>query len=343
MNAGEASKSECFISVVSVLWNDQDCIEPFLRDVARVLQTHYTDHEIVLVDHGSSDQTLAIVDRLLAEIPWIRLIRLVGSGAEDTAWAAGVENAIGDFVVLMSPNEDPAELIVTGVERCRAGTDIIVGVAENPSPQFRARLRRLGWRIAERLMRHEGSPYATRFHVLSRRAVNAILRSGKQRYRFWLRFPRTGYPIAELPYRRSPRTDRERCVPLTLEVRRGIAVLVFNSMWPLRAASLLGVLGSVGAFLIALYGIFIRVLKQDVVEGWTTLTLFIASMFFLNFLVLACLLEYLSRFLDDRSDQRDYEVLWERHSSVVAEDPRVNVIDESVSPQDNRVQSGRDR
>lgn len=53
--------------------------------------------------------------------------------------------------------------------------------------------------------------------------------------------------------------------------------------------------------------------------------------------------EYLSRLLDDRSEQAAYSVVFEKNSAVMVNQDRVNVLNDATAEESNLVQTGRDR
>lgn len=146
---------DCFVSVVAVLRNMSSIVEPFLRKMGKHLDQHFSDYEIVLVDQGSEDGTAEEVNALLREIPYVRYIKLSSLVHEDVALAAGMENAIGDFVVLFSPVEDPVDCVFELVQRCRVGSDVVVGAANQPQsfsyrvirPWIQFALQKIGYDI----------------------------------------------------------------------------------------------------------------------------------------------------------------------------------------------------
>ena len=94
------------------------------------LRERYSDFEIVLVAKKSAEsEAESLVQPLLKTVPCIRYLQLTDDGPNDVAREAGLENAIGDFVVLMEPKYDPVDLIEKAVTMCREGTDVIVGVS----------------------------------------------------------------------------------------------------------------------------------------------------------------------------------------------------------------------
>ncbi len=334
-------KQDCFVSVVAVLQDSRDVVEPFLREVQAQLGRSFTDYEIVLIDQHSLDGTVERVEALMREVPSVRLIELSARMQTGIAYAAGIENAIGDFVVIMMPGEDPASCIPEVVRRCREGADVVVGVAPKYPQSLPYRIFRRAFERVRRMVGYDVPWNSTMLRCLSRRAVNAVTRTGRFHLHFFYRLVRTGYPCALHPY--AP--DRSRLLRRTFyrTLRETIRMLVFSSPRPLRWMSALGFLGSLVAVFIAAYSLVIRLFRQHVVEGWTTLVLFMSLLFMLLFTILAFFGEYLGRLLDERSEQSDYSVVYEKHSSVMLDENRYNVLRDATRKDVNIVQTGRDR
>ena len=329
---------DCLVSVVTTVRNQGAAIEPFVRRLQALLAAHFCDYEILLIDRRSDDDTLARVECVLREVPGIRLIRLSADVHADVAWAAGCENAIGDFVVLMSLPDDPLELVVPAVRQCREGSDVVVGAAPQAASLPYRLLRPLIGKVLKKFLDYDLPRAATEFRCLSRRAVNSVTEGRCARYRFPLRIARTGYPSSTIAYTRRAGTEPRR------DLRRGfrdaMRLLVFNSTAPLRYMSGVGILGSTLAFLGALYSLLVRFFKHDTVEGWTSIVLLFSGLFCLMFVILAFFGEYLGRILDE-TVEREYHVVFERNSSVMVREDRLNVLHESESDSPNAVQTGR--
>ena len=320
-------KLDCFVSVVAVLRNKRNVVKPFLRNAHKHLDDHFSDYEIVLIDQCSEDGTAEQVDLLLQEIPSVRFIELAGPVDMDVALAAGTENAIGDFVILLTPGVDPVECIYDIVQQCQRGYDIVVGVASQPQtlgykvirPWIQWVLHKIGYDLPRN---------ATTLRCLSRRAVNTVTETGRFHHQFFVRIAKMGYPWSTFSYSIKSETGVQRT--LFKGIRQAIRLLVFNSTRPLRWMSGLGLLGSLMALVFASYSILIRFFKDDVIEGWTSMVFFMSLLFMLLFTILGFFGEYLGRLLDDRSEHRAYSVANETNSSVMLEEQRYNVLNESV-------------
>jgi dolichol-phosphate mannosyltransferase len=324
--------SDCFVSVVASLYNDADIVEPFVREVLAVLQREYANYELVLVDDGSGDDTAARVSVLLAEERCIRLLRLSRHFGQDIAITAGLDTVIGDFVVVMSPESDPPDLIPEMVERCRRGPGVVYGIRRRPpaEPLFLRLGRPLFYRYFNRVLRVSLPADSTDFRAYSRQSVNAIVRI-KDRLRYMRTFGTViGFGGEPFPYDLRPRRARPRSRTLKEALNLALSMTVANSTRPLRFASFLALGAALACGAIAVYALLVRWVSRAVAPGWTTQQVFHALMFMVVFVVLAILGEYLGRLLDEVKDRPLYFVQEERNSSVLLVDERrKNVVTET--------------
>jgi glycosyltransferase involved in cell wall biosynthesis len=326
-------KADLFLSVVAPLHDDAAIVEDFLREVSDVLKTHYANYEIVLIDDASEDGTVAKVEGLLTAIQCVRLLRLSRSFGVEVAITAGLETAIGDFVVIMMPETDPPALIPEMVETCRNGVGIVTGVARTDHPRSapaRLMARAFHW-YARRFWRTNVMLGATHFRVLSRQAVNAFTRI-RDAYRQLRWFSAAiGFRSDSFPYKPLRRTGRSGQRSFWVHANEAIEMIIVNSRHPLRFASQLGLLASVINLLYLGYVVITYLFRADVARGWTTLSLQQGVMFFLVFVVLTVLCEYTGRILEETRYRPLYFVIDEKNSSVLLNDfERRNVVSESA-------------
>lgn len=330
-------KSESFVSVVVVIPGHIEEIYDSLQRLSLTLDDKYTDYEIVVIAPGLHCTNANIEDRILKNIHCVRIIQLSSPVYHDVALAAGLESAIGDFVVLWNPIADPVDIVPSIVEQCRKGTDVVIGVTSKPR-SFRYRVIRKLMNTALRTIDYDIPSNSTSLRCLSRRAVNAVTRIGRFHHQFYLRIQKTGYPAGAFNY--TPMKESEGA-GLTESLRRLLRLMVFNSARPLRWMSMLGFCGSVAGFLFACYSIMVHLFSGHVVEGWTTTVLFMSLMFIVQFVMMAFFGEYLGRLLDEGSAQAEYAVVYERNSDVMVNANRVNVLNTSFTDDSNHVQTGR--
>lgn len=335
-------KSESFVTVVLKTQDLSEELAKKLLQIQEILDVHYTDYEILIVSKGPYRDVprTSAIDHILESIPSIRFLQLSGCVHDDVVWAAGLENAIGDFIVLYDHFNDPVTIIPEAVEKCKSGFDVVVGVSNQSLPYAYRFLRDTASHILKAIDYHIPKN-STSLRCLSRRAVNAVTDTGRFHHQFYLRIQKTGYPVSNLSY--EPVSEKQVKKSILYGFRNLIRLMVFNSSRPLRWMSIIGMIGSFSALLFAIYSIVVNLINGHVVEGWTTTILFMSVLFMLQFIMLAFFGEYLSRLLDDRNEQAAYSVVFEKNSAVMVNQDRVNVLTNSINEELNLVQTGRDR
>lgn len=321
------NKLESFVSVIWVVQDDLDLLKTQLVPMQQHLEANFSDYEILLVDQRSSDGTAAFIDVELKKIPCVRFIEMAFRVQEDVALVAGLENSIGDYVVLMQPANDPCKEVRRIVEASIEGEDIVYGVAPRPQSFGYSLLRPLATSVLSRVG-YNVPKNATGFMVISRRVANAVMSVGRFHHQFFVRLSKTGYGCQSFPYeRKQTSTDLKRTQQ---GLNTLIRMVIYNSTLPLRWMSVVGLLGSGSAFLFALYSFLTRLFMQNIAAGWASSVMFQSFMFMILFAMLAFFGEYLARLLDDQSGVKNYSVVYEKHSSVLLNEDRHNVLHDSV-------------
>src|SRR5262245_19979597 len=119
------------LSVVVPVYKEVETVAELHRRLSAVT-AELGDHELVLVDDGSTDGTWEALVELARADRRLRLIRLSRNFGHQLALSAGLEAARGDAIVSLDADlQDPPELIPELVERWREGYDVVYAVREH--------------------------------------------------------------------------------------------------------------------------------------------------------------------------------------------------------------------
>lgn len=320
-------KLDIFVTVVSPIVGSPEAVKQFVHDTAALLREKYTNYELVLVDGGAEAESIDLLVDLIKHIACIRVIRLSATTNREIMIFAGLEAAIGDYVVVLTPDNDPPTAIVDVVDLMQSGFDIVYGLSDTPVP--RSLLGQLGSRIfywyGRKFIGLDIPLNATYLVGQNRRSINALTRI-KGRYRHIRHLTRqVGFKTSAYhytPVAHSPRHERG----LLESFRLANEIIVSYSHHPLQLVSRLGLVASGANLLYAVYAISVYFLDKRVMEGWTTLSLELAVMFFLLFIILSVICEYIGRILEETRAQPAYHIMEELSSNVlVADETRLNV------------------
>ena len=325
----EKVQPDYVVSVCTVVHNDGEIVEGFLREAASALSEAYRYFELVVVDSHSTDGAAERVERLLPEIPNIRLIRLSRTYNREIALSAALENCIGDYIVTLDLRLDPVEMIVKIVDRIMDASDVVIGRYRTPRGSW---LRRMLSSSSRKLASYfldmpldSNTGYCLGF---SRRAANSLTRI-HSKGRFIIYDCRlVGYRNTLLEYSQALRPGaRAQQEAIWTAAASRLQMVIAHSLLPLRIATLLGVAASFLNLLYLGYILAVVIVKKRIAEGWLTTSLSHTVMFLALFLILAILSEYVGRILEEAKDQPRYFVERESSSAVSCYDKsRLNIV-----------------
>jgi len=199
------------LSVVSPCYNEAEGLAEFVRQVSGVLDKLDLPEggwEIILVNDGSRDESLAIAQTLAAQDRRIRIVSFSRNFGHEAASTAGLRYARGDAVVLIDADlQDPPELIPEMFAKWREGYQIVYGVRSKRQEEtaLKKATSWLFYRLMGKLTDIEIPKDTGDFRLLDRRVVDAF-NALPERNRFvrgllcW-----TGFKAVGVPFLRAPR------------------------------------------------------------------------------------------------------------------------------------------
>lgn len=317
-----------FTSVVVISSNDSLILKARIRQIHEILSEYFDFFELLIVENGSTDQSINILKQLQLKYHNIRVLGLSRHYNTEIAYTAGLENCIGDYVILMNLYTDPPKFIPDLVIKAISENfDIVtVELSHRARPYYKKLLYNIITKVTNDILGIRVAVNTTYFRLFSRRTLNSLIKiKNKSRHLKYFNAVvgfRQSAVVYEAQSSMLSRRDYFRSLGVFLDL------LFSYSNVPLRLVTILGMLGSTLSFVYILYVFFIHLVKRNIVEGWTTLSLVSASMFFLLFLILTVMSEYIARISTETKDQPLYFISEEYNSSVIRH-TKLNVTDET--------------
>jgi glycosyltransferase involved in cell wall biosynthesis len=302
MNAsrtGDAESHCVLISVVIPCFDEEEVIVMTYRRLVDVLETiPRADFELVFVDDGSRDRTLEMLCSLQATDRRVRVVAFSRNFGHQLAVTAGLEHARGDAVILIDADlQDPPEIIGDMLLRWRQGVDVVYGVRAEREGEtaFKLWTAKAFYRAINRVSDVAIPVDTGDFRLMDRAVVDALL-SMPERDRFirgmvaWL-----GFRQEAVPYKRAARLAGETKYPLRRMLHFALDGILSFSLAPLRLAIWMGFVTAGVAALGLIYALFMRVLTNIWVPGWTLLFIACSSIGGIQLIFLGILGEYVGR------------------------------------------------
>lgn len=295
----EGERTLRLLSVVAPMFDEQESVEVFYDRVRTALDG--IAFELILVDDASRDRTPEMLDALADSDPRVRVLHLSRNFGHQAALTAGLEHARGDAVAMLDGDlQDPPEVIPEMLDRWRAGADVVYGVRGTRAGESRFKLITARWfyKLFARITRLDLRQNSGDFRLLDRRALDSVL-AMRERNRFlrgmtvWV-----GYEQTAVEYERDARFAGETKYTLGKMVRFSLDAISSFSWLPLQAATLMGFVFSIVAFLGLPLVILARV-ADIYVPGVSTLLFVILLLGGIQLITVGIIGEYVGRIYDE--------------------------------------------
>lgn len=195
------------ISVVIPCLNEEENARAIASAVIEQLESVGCTFDLIFIDNGSTDATVAIIRAMCAADRRIRLIVNTRNFGQMRSPTYAIFQAKGRAVIGIAADfQDPPELIPAFIQGWRDGADIVLGISETKkaSPLFAA-MRRLSYAAQRKFGDYPIIPNATGFGLYDSRVVRAIESLNEPEPFFRGLLVETGFNIATVRFRRPPR------------------------------------------------------------------------------------------------------------------------------------------
>ncbi len=286
------------LSVVVPVFNEAASIAPFLARIGPVLAEHAPDHEIVFVNDGSRDATLAVLMDHLGRNPRLRLVDLSRNFGKEAALSAGLDFCTGRAVVPIDVDlQDPPELIGEMLQLWRDGYEMVLAQRSERSTDAWSKRTSAGlfYRLANRLSGVDLPHNVGDFRLMDRRVVEALsLMPERTRFMKGL-FAWLGFKQTTVQYARAARAAGDTKFRLGSLWRLALDGLLSFTTAPLKVWTYLGVLFATGAFGYLSFIIGRTLIFGIDLPGYASLLACILFFSGLNLVGLGVIGEYLAR------------------------------------------------
>ena len=289
------------LSIIIPVLNEEEGLAELKRRVSSALEAVAEPYEVIAVNDGSTDGSLAALRSIHERDGRWRIVDLSRNFGHAGACTAGLEYARGEAVVFLDADlQDPPELIADFVAKWREGFEVVYGHrVERKEGRVRKVLSGGFYRILGFLSDTSFPAGAGIFSLIDRRVAQE-LKALPERHRYlaglrgWV-----GFKQAAISYQRDRRkaaTPRQ-----TYSKLFGLAAdaLFSFSIVPLRLATLLGAGVSCAAFVAGLRILYLRIFTNKPIVGWTSIMLAVLGMGGMILVTLGIAGEYIGRIYDE--------------------------------------------
>lgn len=288
------------LSLIVPCYNEQEALHPFMKELTRVTSSLAdVKTEVILVNDGSSDNTLSAIRELAGQYDCVRYISFSRNFGKESAMLAGFTAAKGDYVAVMDADlQDPPALLPDMLRAVReegfdcAGTRRTTRKGEPPIRSFFARMF---YRLINLVSHTQLVDGARDYKLLSRKAVDALLsmpeynRFSKGLYE-WI-----GFRTKWLEFQNVERVAGETKWSFWKLFKYSLEGIVAFTTFPLAIASMLGMLCMLVALVIIVTLCVRQILWHSSVDGWTSMVCIIVLLSGLQLFCAGIIGQYISK------------------------------------------------
>lgn len=288
--------------VVPVYHNAKSLPELMKRLVALADGNPEYEFEFVFVDDGSGDDSFDVLQQLLSNDQRVRIVKLSRNFGSNPAIMAGLASAAGDAVAVIAADlQDSPELIHDMLGRWRDGAKVVLAVrAGRDDPGLTSLLSSAFYKLFRRFAIASMPTGGFDFFLVDKYVCDLISRIEETNTYVMGLILWFGFKPVQITYRRGPRLARygRSMWSLTGRIKYFIDSFVAFSYFPIRVASVLGLLISLLGVIYALVVVLLRIVKGYQPEGWTSLMVVLLIVSGAQLFIMGILGEYLWRTLD---------------------------------------------
>ena len=299
------------ISFVIAVYHNEGAISKTHEKILSVFANELTkyDCEIIFVDDGSNDGSLAEILKLKKQDRRIKAITFTRNFGQMAAMLAGFKEATGDAVINISADlQDPVELIPQMVEKWHGGSEIVICYRTDRSDTLIAKLfSRLAYGVL-RISLPQIPPGGFDFVLMDRKVMDSF-NAIDVRHRFfqgdllW-----TGFRTSFIPYVRLKRTIGKSQYNFGKKFKNFLDAILDASYLPIRFISLVGLITSALGVLYSATIVISWLRGETPFAGWAPIMIAILLVGGLIMVMLGVIGEYVWRINEEVRKRPNYVV-----------------------------------
>ena len=288
------------ISIITPFLNESENIKDLVNLFKIFKEKNNTlNFEFILVDDGSTDNSLEILDKIKVNIN-LKIIKLSRNFGSHAALRAGIDNASGDEIAFYYADmQDPIDIIIEMHDAYESGNDIVWATRESDSSSMIESFFSKKYASLMKSYAVENFPENGFDLVYFGQKVKTVLNNNIiANSSIFLQILSLGYSQIELGYHKEVRQKGKSKWTLSKKIKLFIDSFVSFSYAPLKLVSIAGGTMFVSGIFYSAYVILRKILVNDWGDGWPTLICFVLIGFGITNISLGIIAEYLWRTFD---------------------------------------------
>lgn len=298
-------------SIIVPMYNEEEVIATTFGRLKEVMDTTGETYELIFVNDGSKDSSVAIISELAKQHNEIVLIDFSRNFGHQVAITAGMDYAKGNAVIIIDADlQDPPEIMLEMIKKWKQGFEVVYGkrIKRKGETWFKKTTAKLFYRLLRSLTNVDVPTDTGDFRLIDRKVCD-VLKGLKEKNRFirglisWIGFKQTSVEFV-----REERFAGVTKYPLKRMVKFALDGITSFSYKPLRVATYIGFTISLFSFIYLVIIVFQRLFTETTTAGWTSIVAINLLFNGIILILLGVIGEYIGRIYDESKDRPLYIV-----------------------------------
>lgn len=319
-----------FLSCVVPAYNEAENLKKFIPALAQQLEQQNLRYEIIIIDDGSKDNSIAVLQQMLDDYP-LRILTLSRNFGKEAALSAGLDYVTGDATLLIDADfQHPLNAIPTMIQLWKDGYDMVYGIRDRSTESWLKKIFTQGYYHILNLSSSVDIPEnAGDFRLLDTKVVEAVRKlPEKNRYMKGL-YAWVGFKSIGIHFTEQQRQFGQSSFNFKALFQLAMSGLTGFSDLPLRLCIYLGALLALFAMSYGIWIIIETMIEGIRIPGWATLAAGMTLLGGIQLLCIGILGEYIGRIYAEVKNRPKYIVSAEyshNHAKPLVHDKQNNVV-----------------
>lgn len=300
------------ISIVIPVHNEQENLQELLSRLAATMHLLKKPYEIILIDDGSTDDSLKILREAIQKYPSIKVVRLNRNYGQHAALFAGFSQAQGEMIVTIDADlQNPPEEIPKLIQKMEEGYEVVGGYRQDRKDSIFRRIPSFFVaKLTSRLVRVALKDYGCMLRAYKREIVEAMLSSEEHSTYIPALANSLASSVAEIPIAHQARTRGKSKYSFLRLLHLNFDLMTSFSLLPIQLIGILGVFIALTGLGFSTFLLLMRLVKGSEWAAQGVFTLFGILFFFVGLQILAIgvMGEYIGRIYQEVRGRPRYRI-----------------------------------
>jgi glycosyltransferase involved in cell wall biosynthesis len=297
------------ISILVPCYNEEQALPLFLEAIQTIISDSAYAWDVLLVDDGSHDRTLSIMEEAHAKDARIGYLELSRNFGKESALLAGLDYVEGDAVIIMDADlQHPVSVLPEMIKQWEAGYDDVYArrMVRGKESWLRRIMTRLYYRLLQSLSEQNVYPNVGDFRLLDRSCIQALRQMREtDRYTKGM-YAYIGFRKTFVDFYQEDRVAGASKWSFIQLLQLAINGILSSSIKPLQLATKFGLLVSGIAFVYLIFVLIKALLYGDPVRGFPTLMITILFLGGIQISSIGIMGEYIGRIFHESKRRPSY-------------------------------------